>query len=115
MPPLGLLMGKVDFTNLFVTLSGQTYPTLAAAKAGGAVTLNVGLFLNAIVDFTLVAFAIFLMIKQVNRWKPQAPAPAAKKDCPFCFSGIHLNATRCPQCTSEIPKPVSADIEKEKS
>lgn len=102
MPPLGLLMGKVDFTNLFVTLSGQTFSTLAAAKAGGAVTLNIGLFLNAVVDFTLVAFAIFLMIKQVNRWKPQAPAPAAKKDCPFCFSNIHLSATRCPQCTSEI-------------
>ena len=104
MPPVGLLLGDVDFTNLFLTLSGQAAPTLDAAKKAGAVTLNYGLFLNAIIDFLIVAFAIFLLIRQVNRLQKPAPAPAAPatKECPLCTSTIPLKATRCPQCTSDL-------------
>ena len=103
MPPLGLLLGKVDFSNLFISLSGQ-YPSLAAAKAAGAPTINYGLFLNTVLDFLIVAFAIFLLIRQVNRFmpKPAPPAPAATKDCPYCLSTVPLKATRCPHCTSEL-------------
>ncbi len=104
MPPLGLLLGKVDFTNLFVSLSGQSYPSLAAAKAAGAATINYGVFLNTVLDFVIVAFAIFLLIRQVNRFarKPEAPPPPATKDCPYCVSAVPLRATRCPHCTSEL-------------
>ncbi len=104
MPPLGLLLGKVDFSNLFISLSGQSYPSLAAAKAAGAATINYGIFLNTILDFVIVAFAIFLLIRQVNRFarKPAAPAPPATKDCPYCVSTVPLRATRCPHCTSEL-------------
>jgi large conductance mechanosensitive channel len=105
MPPLGLLLGKVNFTNLFVTLSGASFPTLEEAKKAGAVTLNYGVFLNTCIDFLLVAFAVFLLVKQVNRMRATAPAPApavTTKECPFCTSAIPLKATRCPQCTSEI-------------
>ena len=104
MPPFGLLLGKVDFSNLFVSLSDQSYPNLSAAKAAGAATLNYGLFLNTVLDFLIVAFAIFLLIKQVNRFiKPPAPAPApTTKECPFCIASIPLKATRCPHCTSEL-------------
>jgi large conductance mechanosensitive channel len=101
MPPIGRLLGNVDFSNLFVNISGKTYPTLAAAKAAGAATINYGLFLNTVIDFVIVAFAIFLLIHQINRWSKPAPAPATK-DCPYCFSAIPLPATRCPHCTSEI-------------
>jgi len=103
MPPLGLLLGKVDFSNLFISLSG-TYPTLAAAKAAGAPTINYGLFLNTVLDFLIVAFAIFLLIRQVNRFTKK-PAPAAApttKECPYCIAAVPLKATRCPQCTSEL-------------
>jgi large conductance mechanosensitive channel len=105
MPPLGLLMGKVDFSNLFITLSGQSFVTLEEAKKAGAVTLRYGLFINTIIDFLIVAFAIFLVIKQVNRLKRQpepAPAAPATKECPFCLSVIPIKATRCPHCTSEL-------------
>jgi large conductance mechanosensitive channel len=105
MPPLGLLLGKVNFTNLFITLSGASFATLDEAKKAGAVTLNYGVFLNTCIDFLLVAFAIFLLVKQVNRMRAAEPAPApavTTKDCPFCASAIPLKATRCPQCTSEI-------------
>jgi large conductance mechanosensitive channel len=105
MPPIGLVLGKVDFSNLFVNLSGKTYDTLAAAKAASAPTINYGLFLNTVIDFVIVAFAIFLLVRQVNRLqrKPEAP-PAAPttKDCPYCLSSIALKATRCPHCTSEL-------------
>ena len=103
MPPLGLLLGKVDFSNLFVSLSGQ-YPHLVAAKAAGAPTLNYGMFLNTVLDFLIVAFAVFLLIRQVNRFmpKPAPPAAPATKDCPYCFTGIPIKATRCPHCTSEL-------------
>jgi large conductance mechanosensitive channel len=103
MPPLGLLLGKVNFTNLFFTLSGASFATLDEAKKAGAVTLNYGVFLNTCIDFLLVAFAVFLLIKQVNRMRKPALAPAVTtKDCPFCASAIPLKATRCPQCTSVL-------------
>jgi len=103
MPPIGLLLGKMDFSNLFIDLSGQHYPTVAAAKAAGAATLNYGIFFNTALDFIIIAFAIFLLIRQVNRMKRPAPAPApSTKECPFCLSAIPLKATRCPHCTSEI-------------
>ena len=102
MPPLGLLLGKVDFTNLFVTLSEGSYASLAAAKEAGAATLNYGVFLNTLVDFVFVAFAVFLLIKQVNRLKRPAPAAPATKECPHCISAIPVKATRCPACTSNL-------------
>ena len=105
MPPIGLLLGKVDFSNLFLNLSGKPVTTLAEAKAAGAATINYGLFLNTLVDFLIVAFAIFLLIRQVNRLKREAPpAPAAPttKECPYCFSSIAIKASRCPHCTSEL-------------
>jgi large conductance mechanosensitive channel len=109
MPPIGLLLGKVDFSNLFLALSdGKTpgpYPTLAAAKAAGAVSLNIGLFINAIISFVIVAFAVFLLVKgfnQLKRQKETAPAPVTTKECPRCLSVIALGATRCPHCTSDL-------------
>jgi large conductance mechanosensitive channel len=98
MPPIGLLMGKVDFSNLVLTLMAKTAET-------EAVTIKYGVFINTVLDFVIVAFAIFLLIKQVNRFKkkeePAPPAPSTK-DCPKCFSAIHINAARCPHCTSEL-------------
>lgn len=105
MPPIGLLLGKTDFSNLFISLSNQSFPTIEAAQAAGVATINYGLFFNTVIDFLIVAFAIFLLIKQVNRFKRQPPAPAAApttKDCTFCLSAIPLKATRCPQCTSQL-------------
>jgi large conductance mechanosensitive channel len=103
MPPIGLLLGKVDFSSLFINISGQSYPTVAAAKAAGAATINYGVFLDTIVSFLVVAFAIFLLIKQVNRLKRQPPAPdPTTKACPFCASEIPLKASRCPHCTSQL-------------
>ncbi len=103
MPPLGVLLGNTDFSELFITLSGGDFPSIAAAKEAGAATLNYGLFINTIIDFLIVAFAIFLLIRQVNRYKRQ-PAPAAPdtKICPFCSSSIPIAATRCPFCTSQL-------------
>jgi len=105
MPPLGMLMGKVDFNSLFVNLSGQPYPSLAAAKAAGAPTINYGVFLQAVLDFVILAFVIFLIVRQVNTWtkKPEAPgAPPTTKPCPYCLSDIPLKATRCAHCTSDV-------------
>src|ERR1035437_10961507 len=103
MPPLGLLLGKVNFSNLFVTLSGPSFATLEEAKKAGAVTLNYGQFVGTVIDFTFVAFAIFLLVKQVNRMRAPAPAPAVvTKDCPYCTSALPLKASRCPQCTAEL-------------
>ncbi len=103
MPPLGLLLGKMDFSSLFIDLSGQHHPTMAAAKAAGAATINYGIFFNTIIDFLLVAFAVFLLVRQINKMKRQ-PAPAAPntKDCPYCASAIPIPATRCPHCTSQL-------------
>jgi large conductance mechanosensitive channel len=103
MPPIGLILGKVDFSSLFLNLSGKSYSSLAEAKAAGAATLNYGIFLNNIVDFLIVAFAVFLLVRMVNRWNKPAPAAApSTKECPYCASTIPLKATRCPNCTSEI-------------
>ena len=103
MPPLGLILGKVDFSSLFINLSGQSYTTLAQAKAAGAATINYGLFINTVMDFLIVAFVIFLLVKQVNRFKKQpAPAAPATRECPFCLSAVPLKATRCAFCTSEL-------------
>jgi large conductance mechanosensitive channel len=103
MPPLGLLLGKMDFSTLFIDLSGQHLPTLDAAKKAGAATLNYGIFINTVIDFLLVAFAVFLLVKQVNRLKKEAPAAApSTKDCPFCASAIPIPASRCPHCTSQL-------------
>ncbi|HEX7407442.1 MAG TPA: large-conductance mechanosensitive channel protein MscL [Candidatus Binatia bacterium] len=104
MPPLGLLLGKVDFSNLFIDLSGQSHPSLQAAKAAGAPTLNYGMFLNTVLDFAIVAFAVFMLIRQVNRFLPKpAPAPASTRECPHCLSAMPLKATRCAHCTSDVP------------
>ena len=105
MPPIGLLLGKVDFANLFVNLSGKTFASLAEAQKAGAPTLNYGMFLNTIINFLIVAFAIFLLIKQVSRFqKPPAPAPGVPttRECSFCCSTISIKAMRCPHCTSEL-------------
>lgn len=103
MPPIGLILGKVDFSSLFVNISGKSYPTLAEAKAANAATINYGLFANTVIDFVIVAFVIFLLVRQINRWNKPAPAPApATKDCPYCISAIPIKATRCPNCTSEL-------------
>jgi large conductance mechanosensitive channel len=103
MPPIGLALKGVDFTNLFVTLRGQSYETLAAAKAAGAPTLNYGLFINTIINFVIVAFAMFVIVRQTARFRPPPPAPAAStRDCPFCLSAIPLRATRCAHCTSAL-------------
>ena len=104
MPPAGLLLGEVDFANLFINLSHHHYATLAEAQAAGAATLNYGMFLNTIVDFLIVAFAIFLLVRQVNRLRrlKEAPAAPTTRDCPYCLSAIPLQATRCPHCTSQL-------------
>lgn len=104
MPPMGLILGKVDFSNLFINLSGKSYASLAEAKAAGAATLNVGLFINTVIDFVLVAFAIFLLVKQVNRLRRQSEVPAVPttRECLYCLSSIPIKATRCPHCTSEL-------------
>ncbi len=103
MPPIGIILGKVDFSNLFIDLSGANHPTIAAAKAAGAATVNYGIFLNTIIDFLIVAFVIFLVVKQANRMKKPAPAAApVTKDCTYCYTNIPLQATRCPNCTSQL-------------
>ncbi|MGB7623374.1 MAG: large conductance mechanosensitive channel protein MscL [Terriglobia bacterium] len=103
MPPIGLVLGKVDFTNMFFNLSGQHFTKLSEAKAAGAATMNYGLFINTVIDFLIVAFVIFLLIRQVNRMKREPePAPASTKECAFCVSAIPIKATRCPNCTSEL-------------
>jgi large conductance mechanosensitive channel len=103
MPPIGLALGNVDFSNLFINLSGGNYPSVAAAKAAGAATLNYGIFFNNILNFLIIALAIFLLIKQINRMQKPAPAAApTTKDCPHCLSAIPIKATRCAHCTSEL-------------
>jgi large conductance mechanosensitive channel len=104
MPPIGLLLGKVDFKDLFFALNGQSFANLDAARKAGAPVVAYGAFLNTIINFLIVSFAIFLLIKQVNRLRKPAEAPAAPstKECPFCASTIALKARRCPQCTSEL-------------
>ncbi|KPK11959.1 MAG: mechanosensitive ion channel protein MscL [Acidithiobacillales bacterium SG8_45] len=109
MPPIGLLLGGVDFSDLFLTLKegavAGPYATLAAAQAAGAVTVSYGLFMNAVISFLIVAFAVFLLIKGINKLQRETEAPADEpttKECPYCFSKIAIKATRCPSCTSDL-------------
>jgi large conductance mechanosensitive channel len=110
MPPISLLLGDIDFTNWFIVLregaeTAAPYSSLEAAKAAGAITMNLGFFINSIISFLIVAFAIFLVIKSINKMREEpAPAPAAPttKQCPHCFSEINIKATKCPHCTSDI-------------
>jgi large conductance mechanosensitive channel len=103
MPPIGLLLGNVDFSNLFLNLSAGTYASVDEAKKAGAATLNYGLFINTVIDFVIIAFAIFIIVKQINRFK-KAPPPAdpTTKDCKFCLMTIPIKATRCGHCTSQL-------------
>jgi len=103
MPPIGVVLGKVDFSNLFIDLSDQHHESVAAAKAAGAATINYGVFINTVIDFLIVAFAIFLVVKQANKMRKQpAPAPPSTKECQFCFTAIPIPAKRCPNCTSQL-------------
>jgi len=103
MPPVGLLLGKVDFSSLYISLSGKSYDSLSEAKKAGAATLNYGVFLNTVLDFLIVAFVIFLLVKQVNKLRaPAAPKTPTTKDCPYCASAIAIKASRCPNCTSQL-------------
>jgi large conductance mechanosensitive channel len=108
MPPVGLALGNVDFSDLFLLLKDGSrapapYATLAEAQAAGAVTVNYGLFVNSVITFLIVAFAVFLLVRAVNRMKPaDAAAAPSTKDCPYCRMAIPIGATRCPQCTSEL-------------
>lgn len=105
MPPIGLLLGKVDFTNLFIDLTGGGYETLAAAQEAGAPTINYGIFINTLINFIIVAIVIFLLVRQVNRLqrKPEKPpTEPTTKTCPHCFTDIPIKATRCPHCTTHL-------------
>ncbi|HAN27106.1 MAG TPA: large conductance mechanosensitive channel protein MscL [Haliea salexigens] len=109
MPPIGLLLGGVDFADLFITLKqgvvAGPYLTLASAQEAGAVTISYGLFINAVISFLIVAFAVFLLIRSINRLKREEEAPAAEpteRECPFCLSSVPLKATRCSHCTSAL-------------
>jgi len=103
MPPIGLVLGRVDFNSLFVNISGRPFDTLAAARAAGAATINYGTFVNTVIDFLIVSFTIFVLVKQVNRFRQPAPAPAvAARDCPYCLMAIPIKATRCGFCTSQL-------------
>lgn len=102
MPPIGLLLGGVDFSDIFINLSGTDYPSLAAAKEAGAPVIAIGQFINYVINFLIIAFVIFIVVKQINRFNRPAPAAPTTKDCPRCATSIPLKATRCPNCTSEI-------------
>jgi large conductance mechanosensitive channel len=104
MPPIGLALGRVNFADLFISLSGQSYPNLAAAKAAGAPTLNYGVFLNTIINFVIVGFVVFLLVRQVNRLTAGPAAAPTTKECAFCASMIPIKAKRCPHCTSELAR-----------
>jgi large conductance mechanosensitive channel len=105
MPPVGLLLGKVNFSDMFIDLSGMNFQSLADAKAAGAATINYGLFLNTIINFLIVGFVIFLVVKAANKMKKPVPVAAPdKKDCPYCYTSIAIQATRCPNCTSDLSK-----------
>jgi large conductance mechanosensitive channel len=107
MPPIGMLLGKVDFTNIFIPLNGKIYESLAQAQAEGAPTINLGVFINTVINFLIIAFVVFIMIRQINKFKskeepkPAIPVPEVK-ECPYCFSKIPVKATRCPNCTSNL-------------
>jgi large conductance mechanosensitive channel len=113
MPPIGLILGRVDFNSLFVALDGKSYPSLDAAKKAGAATFNYGAFINTVLDFLIVAFAMFIIVQwyqsMVDRFEKPAPVAApTTKDCPYCMSSIPIGATRCPHCTSQLAEPQAA-------
>ncbi len=107
MPPIGLVLGKLDFSNLFITLDGKAYASLKAAQDAGAPTLNYGLFITTVVNFLIIAFIMFLIVRAVNRMKQKPPVSTepTTKDCPYCYSNIPIKATRCPHCTSDLKAP----------
>lgn len=103
MPPIGRLVGNVDFSNLFINLGKGDYNSLAEAQAAGAATINYGLFINTLINFLILALVIFILVRQVNKLqKPEPAAAATTKECPFCFRAIPIQATRCPECTSQL-------------
>jgi large conductance mechanosensitive channel len=105
MPPIGMLLGGVDFTDLFISLDGSEYASLAAAQEAGAATINYGLFINAVISFLIIALVLFLIIRQVNRMRAteeEAPAEPTTKECPYCRMEVAIKASRCPHCTSEL-------------
>ncbi|HEX5733326.1 MAG TPA: large conductance mechanosensitive channel protein MscL [Blastocatellia bacterium] len=103
MPPIGLLLGGIDFTNLYINLSGRSFPNLAAAKEAGVPTLNYGVFINTVIEFLIVAFVIFMIVKAINRMRRQPEElPDTVKACPYCLSSIPVQATRCSSCTSQL-------------
>ena len=103
MPPIGLALGHVDFKDLFVSLNGQSYPSLAAAKAAGAPVIAYGQFVNTVINFLIIAFVVYLVVRAATKFQRPAPAAAVTtKDCPFCTMAIPLKAQRCPQCTSQL-------------
>jgi len=112
MPPVGLLLGKVDFNSLFVPLDGKTYASLDAAKKAGAATFNYGAFINTVLDFVIVAFAMFLIVQwyqtMAERFEEPVTVAPQTRDCPYCVSQIPLAATRCPHCTSQLDQPKAA-------
>jgi large conductance mechanosensitive channel len=112
MPPIGKILGNVDFTNLFIALDGKTYESLKAAKDAGAATINYGVFINTLINFIIVAFAVFLLVRSVNRMTamgktPEAPPAPTTKECPYCKTTIPVGATRCPNCTSQLAEAKS--------
>jgi large conductance mechanosensitive channel len=103
MPPIGALLGNVDFTNIFWSLSGEKFKSLADAQAVGAATINIGLFINTLIDFIIIALVLFLVLKPINKMKKEEkPAAPTTQNCPFCLTPIPLKATRCPHCTSQL-------------
>jgi large conductance mechanosensitive channel len=102
MPPIGLLLGNVDFKELFVSLNGQSYPTLAAAKAAAAPVIAYGQFLNTVINFLIVALVIFMVVRAANKLQKPAPVASTTKDCTYCFTPIPIPAKRCPNCTSQL-------------
>ena len=111
MPPIGMLLGNVDFTDLFINLTDTEYESLAAAKEAGAATINYGVFINTLINFLIVALAVFILIKQINRLYPkptEEPSEPIAKNCPYCMTEIPIKATRCPNCTSELEEAPAA-------
>ncbi len=108
MPPIGLVLKNVDFSNLFINLSDKDYASVAAAKAAGAPTLNYGLFINNVINFSIIAVIAFLIVRQINRMRRKGDVPPSTKECAFCYSVISIKASRCPQCTSELPEKEAA-------
>ncbi len=102
MPPIGMLLGRVDFKSLFIALNGQAYASIADAQKAGAPTINYGVFLNTVLEFLIVAFVVFMLVREINRLRKPAPAGPEQRDCPFCLTKVALAATRCPACTSEL-------------